>query len=116
MNAQELFLKDGKSAGVSFCEKCKIVHRTKESADDCCMPYKCNVCGIEIERYRLTCNSCAINKDHQKEMALFEKAEKLTSFSGQINHSDKFYDCIEDMLDDIDDPSDYPEFVWATMP
>lgn len=112
MQAQELFLSTGKSAGVYYCEKCKSVRKTKEDADDCCSPYKCQQCGTETERYYTICNSCQNKKEHAQELARFEKAEKLTSFDSQIFYNDKYYDSVGDMLDYID--GDPPEYVWAT--
>ena len=116
MNAQELFLKDGKSAGVYYCENCKLVSKTLAEADDCCSPDKCQTCGAEAERYRMFCNSCQRKKEHAAEMSRFAKAEKLTQFDGHIVNGDKFYESVADMLDDIDDPAYIPEYVWATKP
>jgi hypothetical protein len=114
MQAQELFLSTGKSAGVYYCTKCKLVRKTQAEAEDCCSPYKCQQCGTETERYYTICNSCLRKKEHAEELARFEKSEKLTSFCGWIFHNDRFYESIGDMLNDIDDDLDIPEYVWAT--
>ena len=114
MQAEELFLSSGKSAGVYYCTACKLVRRTKEEADDCCSPYKCQQCGKETERYHTICNSCQRKKEHVAEVARFEKAEKLSTFDGWLFHGDKYYETIGDLLDDIDDDADIPEYVWAT--
>jgi len=114
MQAQELFLASGKSAGVFYCTSCKVVRKTHEEAEDCCSPCKCQQCGVETEHYNTICKACQRKKERAAEVARFEKAEKLTSFDGWLFYGDKYYETMCDLLDDIDDDADIPEYVWAT--
>ena len=78
MNAQELYLQSGKATGVFYCESCRGVHTSRESADNCSAPRKC-ACGTVIPRpYHLLCDSCETAKLEARERAAFEKAEKVT--------------------------------------
>ena len=82
MNATELFLTDGKPAGIFFCEKCRTVARTKGDADQCCAPYLCKVCGKDSGRKFWTiCESCIVAQMEAKEDERFRNAEKLTEWN-----------------------------------
>ena len=111
MNGQELFLKDGKTAWVYYCSECKVVHKSIESADECCKPYKCTVCEGTAPRYHTMCKECyRITTENKR----FEKAEKLTSFDGQVYCGDTFYPDLDYVMDELSE--DPPEYVWATKP
>ena len=111
MNAKELFLKDGKSAGVYYCLKCKLVHKLIESAEECCKPYKCQDCGKVAPRYHVRCKQCA---NIHTENVRFQLAEKLTSFDGEVYFGDTFYPDLDYVMDELSE--DPPEYVWATKP
>ena len=115
MNAKQLYLEDGKPAGVYWCEKCKRVHSTETMASECCKQWVCTICGEHCGEFRTICDACMDKRDAEKERALFDKAEKLTSWSGQIFHGEEFYSDVSTLLDDLL-PTEYPEYVWATKP
>lgn len=118
MNAIELFLKDGKSAGVYYCEKCKIVNNSKEFSDQCCQNYLCKQCGKDTgSRFQLICNTCYNVKRIQGERVRFEKAEKVTEWSGPVycegvGYNEGYASCVDDLLDDVE-PEDMPKYVWT---
>ena len=113
MNAKELFLVDGKFAGVYYCEKCKVVGHTKEMADDCCVPGKCKECGVEIERHYILCDACIEKREFHKQVEMFTKAEKVTDWVGGVFHGEDYYDSISYLLDHAD-PVDMPDYVYAS--
>lgn len=113
MNATELFLKDGRTAGVFYCEKCRVVARTKDDADQCCVPYICKTCGKETgRRFYTICDTCVTAKHAKEERERFDKAEKLTEWSGWVVCGDDFYESVSDMLDMVDH-EELPQYVWA---
>lgn len=64
MNAKPLFTEDKTDVVAYYCSKCRIVSKTKEQAEDCCMPPKpvfCD-CGNEVEIHRSVCSSCSDKK------------------------------------------------------
>ena len=46
---------------------------------------------------------------------MFDKAEKITAWDGQIFHGDNFYSDVSTFLDDTM-LEEYAEYVWATKP
>lgn len=119
MNAIELYHKDGKATGVFYCVKCRCVSRDKVSADKCCEPMKCDMCGCDVPQYHSRCSTCWQLATDQKERERFEKAEKVTEWSGPVfcegvGYNEGFAGCIEDLLDDVE-PEDMPEYVWTCL-
>ncbi len=119
MNSTELFHQDGKPAGVFWCGGCRIVHRTKDMADQCCQPNRC-ACGAECDKYWTICRSCSDAKDVQREQERFEKAEKIDGWDGPIflegTGVDGFSLGMNDFLENWeneygDEP--LPEYAWA---
>jgi len=116
MNAQELFLSDGKAAGVFFCGSCKTVHDAKGTAESCCEPYICSECGeLSGRKYYTICNKCQSEKTAAAEKELFDNAEKITGSDNPIFNGDDFYMSMADLLDDLQE-DEFPEYVWATNP
>lgn len=131
MNAQELFVADGKSAGVFYCSECRIVHRTKEQADECC-DRRCSDCGAKLENYYIRCKECQDKVSKAAEQKAYEEARKITEAEYDeplvlgYYDGDEFDSCIEDVLDgaycradnvpfeEIDDL--FPKFVWGVKP
>src|ERR1035437_5132003 len=107
MNAIELFLGGGKSAGIYFCEKCRNVARTPQDAEQCCQNYKCDKCGKDVgKQYRTRCDACDALANVVKERERFDKAEKVFLdncnswvFCEGLGHKDGFFQSIEDMFD-----------------
>jgi len=118
MNATELHLSDGRSAGIYFCAECKRVAHSKEMAEQCCAPYKCTYCGCDVDRknYRTACEKCIAANDEKKERERFDAAEKLTEWDGPvlIPGTDDFYATLADYHDMVaDDENPDRAFLWA---
>jgi len=113
MNAIELYHHDGKSTGVFYCTECRCVKRTKEEADKCCEPTKCQYCGKESGRqYYLSCESCDRANQDKEEAERFDKAEKKTEWDGWVYYEDEYYESVEYYLESCDDLP-VPAYVWA---
>ena len=41
------------------CGKCGRVFVNKETAEKCCAPGKCDICGCELPPYHTRCDSCS---------------------------------------------------------
>jgi hypothetical protein len=111
MNAIELHHADGRTAGVYYCSECKRVAPTRELADECCAPYKCTGCGVELPRkdHRTACRECVAEKEREREAARFAAAEKVTEWDGWIyteeiqGYNDGYYDSVGALLEYIED-------------
>jgi hypothetical protein len=124
MNAIELFHADGKPCGIYHCEKCRVVHREKQLADECCLPRICD-CGAECPQCYTVCDDCRRKKEREREAERFAKAEKVTEWNGAIysdgrGWNEGFFANVEDLEDwlaceEEDDGSqpDRPEYVWT---
>ena len=121
MNGQELFKKDGTATGIFFCETCRVVHRDKAKADECCVPRLC-ACGATLERYTATCRACTDKKIHDKECAMFAKAEQVEFWDGPVfrdgcGHNEGFFDTAGDLMEWIEDQDDdeipIPGYAWT---
>ncbi len=122
MNAIELYHQDGKSTGVFYCTKCRCVKRTKEEADKCCEPTKCQYCGKESGHQNyLCCDTCKEINEAKKEADRFEKAEKKTAWDGWVyldgtgrdGYSESIEDFWENWENDADESAEKPKYVWA---
>ena len=83
MEAQELFLKEGKSAGVWFCSSCRRVDYSQEYAEACCKPKNCEYCGEEVkEKYYEACSSCISRRQTEKEEKTLAEAE-VVEYKGE---------------------------------
>ena len=122
MNATELYLKEGKSAGVFYCEKCRNVAGSQHLAEQCCKNYLCSKCGKDTgSRSWLVCDACRAADEVAKERARFEKAEKLSAWDGLVylegtgrdGFSDSLSDFYDNWADDHDEGGELPKYVWA---
>lgn len=125
MNATELFLKDGKDAGIFFCEKCRQVAASQYLADRCCKEYLCSKCGNATGgRIWLVCDACRAADESAKERERFEKAEKLTAWDGWVylegtgreGYSESLSDFYDNWGDNHDEGGEPPKYVWACQP
>lgn len=125
MNATELFLADGRSAGIFFCAECRNVKRTETEAAECCAPDKCSYCGTEIPRknYRTACPDCIEAKEREKEAARFAAAEKVEQwdnewiFSEGHGNGGGFFSELDGLREWIEEEADegteMPGYVWT---
>ena len=109
MNAIELYHKDGRATGVFYCEKC-------------CAPYKCKECGVELGRYRLVCDGCSRKQQEERERQRFEKAEKVTEWTGWVfcdglGYNEGFFDSVSDLVEWCEDEGcEVPKYAWTCTP
>jgi len=117
--AIELYKKDGSTAGIYYCSECRVVHATKEQAEQCHGERIC-ACGQKLSsRYRNECDKCWYEKSKkesaEKELARFEKANKISEGEyqgGMVNDGDNFYEDVEEAIDKYLEGQE-PEYVWA---
>lgn len=123
MKPQELFLANGKSAGVWYCDSCHLVKRTQEEAEQCCQPRHCDSCGCEVDRFRITCGDCQRQKVLQRDLDALEKAELVEGWDGWVWHpemvsrNDGYFQCPDDLLDYCDmEGVPIPEYAFCCKP
>lgn len=124
MNATELFIQSGESAGIYFCGQCKrVAYDGRQGAERCCLPHKCITCGKDEETRE--CPECSDARFAKQERERFEKAEKITEWGGWVfcdgnyGYKDGYFESVSDLMDWIGDHNaDYPqleinlEYVW----
>lgn len=120
MNAQKLFKQSGEKINHAFCNKCGIIHSTFDLAERCCKNYLCSNCGCDTgNRSYLMCALCRIVEQDKKELARFNKAEKLDDWDGPVydDLSDKYWRSLEDFYDDwtcnSDDEDYFPAYLYC---
>ena len=79
MNARELFTAGGEPSGLWQCAACKRVSLVAIAAEECCRPYKCDMCGCEIPRklYRTRCSDCIEKADRARMRERMDRAQRL---------------------------------------
>ena len=118
MNATELFLKDGRTAGIFFCERCRCVAPTEHLAGQCCQNYQCQTCGQDTgTRHYTVCEPCRRKEEAAKEAERYAKAEKLTQWDGWVfaeGFGDEYFSDTETLLDHCDgEDVTPPPYAWA---
>lgn len=125
MQAKELFHAEGKSAGVWYCSKCKIVKKTEAEAESCCKPRLCRDCGCELpsDRWNVNCSKCSDAWYAKQRQDRLEKA-KLVDPSDEImfmveelcGHNDGWFTYINEIIDYCfdEDPQWLPEFAFCS--
>lgn len=120
MNATELYLQDGRSAGVFFCTECKIVHRQAEHAERCCRPQVCHFCKQETgSKSRLFHDDCYRAANEVKTQEKIQAAEKLSDWDGWVywdgwGYNEGFFDSIGALIEyATDEELGLPPFVFA---
>ena len=122
MTAVELFHKDGHSANVWYCGKCRIVAKTQEGAEKCCAERLCS-CGKPLRRYSLKCNECDHRdfkaKCDREEEERFDKATKVLAkdWDGeQCYYEDHYFETVDEFMEWAEDnfinESHYPDYIW----
>lgn len=88
MNAQQLYLADGRAANVWFCGTCRTVykHKVRDLAEDCC---KCRVCGESCPRdapdtWTNLHKSCHEDERRRRHAERFDKAEEVADYDGWV--------------------------------
>lgn len=122
-DAKELFLADGKSAGVWYCTTCRLVKRTEAEADKCCRPWVCENCGKESQKYHTLCTNCDnLRREAAKERRLAD-AELVEDYDGwicsqdAIGPMDGYFRSVEEFIDYCEDEEiEIPEFVHCCRP
>jgi hypothetical protein len=122
MNAIELFHQNGKTAGVFYCEKCRSVHANKQSAERCCMPFKCDMCGAPSARDWLLCEICRQRFMEEKEAERFRKSERVEQWGGPVfveglGSNEGFFgnlcELIEWIHENEDEGEALPTYAWT---
>ena len=121
MKPQELFLKDGKSAGVFYCSNCKCVNKTKEGADGCC---RCSRCEEKpTAKNSCMCMECrtiwqreSTEQNNAKEAAALAVAE-LVKRCEYFWYNDKMYSEVDSLIDDCEcEGCSIPEYAFVMKP
>lgn len=118
--AVELFLSDGKPAGVWFCSGCHIVARTQAEAQRCCNT-PCTLCGKRLDDKRRTAHpECIEARRTAREADQRAKAEVVTDYDGWVYcegwGKDGYLSSLDELLDEIADDGaekDRPSYAWA---
>mgnify|MGYP001203851990 CR=1 FL=1 len=118
MNATELFHKDGRPAGVWYCEKCRLTFSHREAAELCCKPYVCSLCGKPCEQFHTICESCLSARRIAVEQERFEKAVKLTEWDGWVyveglGFQDGFFPDTDELREHCEEGVDLPSYAWT---
>jgi hypothetical protein len=123
MNATELFHADGKSAGIFYCAKCRLVKPGKEQAEECCKPDLCNHCGKETGRkYFKICDTCERVQQIMRDDDRYAAAEKIPAaewsgpvYAEGIGCNEGYFKSVFDLLDWISTEEDGDDNVrvWA---
>lgn len=82
MNIFQLHKESGEAVNVWVCGQCGIVAWNKDAAERCCIPHKCKTCGKEENMSE--CRDCFNARAAKKERERFEKAEKVTEWTGWV--------------------------------
>lgn len=124
MKAIELYKKevDGVApTGIFYCGNCKVVHRTKDLADGCCL---CSGCKEKpCAKNSHLCMECRTvwqaemnEKQRQKEAKVLDDAE-LVIDAGPVWYNDHYYSDVGDLEESLEcDGSELPEFVHLMKP
>lgn len=126
MQAKELFVKDGQSAGVWFCSECKIVKRTEAEAEKCCTPRECQSCGIPLAKERRAylvcerCWDCERAKKHHERLDKAQEVDPSESVMFMVEefscHDDGWFHGLDEIIDYgfDEDPDCRPEFAFCS--
>lgn len=119
MKATELHLADGKSAGIFYCGECRIVHRTQNEAEACCVPKRCR-CGAELKPRTawLICDVCRDSAEAKKDAEQYAAATKIKAEDWYgpvwcgVGGNEGYYASVDDLLEHFEDDK-LPEQIYA---
>lgn len=125
MNAQQLYLENGESAGIYFCGKCRKVSANQRVSEECCAVLVCVNCHAHPrERYYSVCAECVTVERDRREQEKFEKSEKLETWDGPVYLDDAgsnegYFDSLEELYDWIACEGfiqeNCPAYCWAAI-
>lgn len=123
MNAQPVYiLQNGEYVqGVNtfYCQQCMRIHTHPSAetarglADDCCKPYMCQVCGVEVQRYHSRCDACAEESRQQEFMQRIMRTACVhpDQYDGPVyeEQTGRYYFSYDEYIEEIEDRRfDYP--------
>lgn len=119
MNAKELFLASGESAGVWYCDKCHRVGRSKQDTEGCCQPRVCE-CGAECSGYSTSCYTCVQVRYEKRIAANVALARHIpeAEWEGPVwPEGSNGFSSLDDMRDHYDCRDESIHLpVWGTRP
>jgi len=134
VNATELYLANGKPAGVYFCETCRTVYGTahgKDAAENCCVCAECGKsCPRDSGEYTNLHRECFDVSHKRRHTERLNKAEVCKGYDGWVyvegwGPQDGFFpspeEAVEYILDQCDDseefdPAGLPQFAFCCQP
>jgi len=97
---------EGKECHVWACGVCQMAKRSRDEAEQCCLPAKCK-CGKELTRYQTFCDACRKLEYQRQDQERYDKAKKVKyadyTGPGFFVDGDECYDhkCpVRDILED----------------
>jgi hypothetical protein len=116
----ELVLKGGDPNKIAIwgCGTCHNAAATPEMALECCAPWKCETCGVELKPHHY-CDACSEKELQAREKATYDKAKHVTLevYPGDMlfcAHCDEYFWDVGEFLDSHDDGTDIPTWCYGT--
>lgn len=118
MNPIQLLKPDFAPSGVYICGKCGRVFPALKYAEDCCAPTICEKCGRESGNKLLVCDACQKRDLEEAEKRRFEKAKKITEFSGPVfDKNGEYFNNVELLLESYKETEAVkPHYCWTSNP
>lgn len=90
----------------------------QKAAQECC-DRKCTGCGGAVEKYWTKCEACRSVDDKAREVARFDKAEKVAEkdYGGPVydERGDQYYSDTDDLRERYEDRDDEEGWAWPTF-
>ena len=106
-----------------ICEKCGKVYSYLDSAtnermaNNCCMQYHCQDCGLETPKYQTLCDKCENirNFNKAKKISYIDYIKKFPDNMLYCTETNEYYSELEELVDDLlYNNIPVPDFVWGT--
>lgn len=109
------------SPKIYFGDDQKTLQYAHESAERCCKPLMCKLCGKPAMKHRTACAECLHKEAVERETKRIEAAEKVSidACTGPVCYNDdEFFNnienCIEHIADTVEvDEDTFPIVVWC---